>query len=972
MHKEPCLHGRHEHCCNCNLCGRFNVPGCAPPISNICIPPVGESATFRQVQRLECKVNECVNATNGTLAKAQATLKAIQRCATMDGAFYGPDNVWTEQGYDEGSGSVFYITHVKPTKASGPIKMELHLAYGDTTNSKRAQDIFDVSEFELANVAFPAVPYNTDVGYYGKAVWRKGPIMSTEEDNLFTVGFTESGRMRYYANAIDQDQLRRDRIENAMGCYAVLVLNGEITDVSLRNRHANYQTAAPRVCMGQNGETKEIIFLSCGDYDTNGMTTAACANILRQYGCTIAVETCSGKSVSAADKGEILFPPSDAEIPVTHAYWFVTKKRTYCRDFTWEVALLALRVGKASWQGYLNSLAIKNLTILVNDAIMKVQELEDRVYAVEILVAELEARVKAIEDWQSGIEGDISDLLARLLKEIQDRIDGDDALRLQIEMEIADREAAVADLQAKLDQEVLDRIAGDAALRTDLNTEIQARIDGDADLLARIQQEISDRQAAVADLQSQIDAHTTLISNLRADLTALQTLVNDNYNSLLLLIQQNTTKINELEQRQAALETQMAALDATVTQILETITQIEVSLENLKQLYDNLLQRVIALETYQYGYSRTNSLIDGGTYDFTYTLMTTDDWALLLSREQEAQDAAIVAAQTGINDLENYEYVYTRDNSIIDGGTYTFTYKLMETEDWALLVSREQAAQDDMLNDHEARIDALENSGGGGADPRVDELIAYNWEYDRPAALFPPGSFYEKYQYFGIPSPGESPGQAQFSRIAIEQNEQDNQISDNKTLSENNAIQIGVHETQISNHETRISVLENATPPVLVAQELLNIVANAWLDINSGATGNANWTIAITKFGNVCTVRWQITNIALPQTTSTTAVIVPCLNLGSTESIVPVDVANRIKPITSNNWGSTVEFFNYDTNQRYALWPTGSDGTNGGTLLLKTNQAAMQVVFAAPPISGPSNSTLSWNGSVISFTYLCR
>lgn len=576
-----CDRFRHSHCNMCGLCGfiyphhkehcHHNHHNHYKPISHVNLPACGEPSMWKAIQTLQCAVNGCIDQTNGVMKNANETLCAIKKCSQENGAYYNDREIWTEQGYDTGASSTYTIIHKKATTCDGsPIKMELKLAYDNTTNSRLKQDAFVASEAELANLMVPAIPVDDTKGWYGHAVWNGAPIASDCCTNLYTVGFTRSGVMKYYDNAVDPKQLRKDCIENAMGCSGVLVVGGDIAPIDMRNQIPDYDKNVARVCMGQNFETHETIFLVCGDYDTNGLSSATCAAILKSYGCDLAVELCEGDDACALDKGEMLFVPSTASVPKVYAYWYVTKKRTYCSDFTLEVAVLMQKYGQAIWAGELNSLSIKDIWEQIKVLFDRTNVHEADIDLLKKKVALLEQRVQALEDYSADLQDQINQIVNDLGDVAADLAAKYLELKAMIEKEISDRILAIQDLQLKidavkrdLDNEVLDRIAGDKVLQ---------------DQIDLMKLEISD--------------HKDRIIALEAGLQSLKNTVTSNYNTLKLLVDALRDDVGDLQARQIQLESQMTALDAALTAYIIELSDLEVALNNLKETVLNLASDV--------------------------------------------------------------------------------------------------------------------------------------------------------------------------------------------------------------------------------------------------------------------------------------------------------------------------------------------------------------------------------------------
>ena len=452
---------------NCNFPDfpQFCPPPPPPPPCEPQVPSVVEGQSLYQaVNNLTNRVNLCIQNYNDVMANCYATLRNMEKAAEANGSYYGPCEVWTEEGYSAEQGSTYTLIHKACVDRRGePIRMQLHLAYGNTTNSQIEQSIFSASKITLADKMVVAQPKGAN-GWYGHAIWHGAPIAAASEPTLYTVGFTRRGTMRVYSNAVSQDQLLNDTIENAMGCSGVLIQNGQITDESYQ---ANIPAAAAqtaRVVMGQNMDTQEVIILCCGSYDNvqhKGMTSKACAEILLNYGCDIAVELCEDISAGAVDKGSMIFPPMNNSVPTAYCYWYITRACLYKNDYQKELAILMQNYGETLWGIY--------------------------------------------ESTQK-----INDLSNRLDKEIQDRIEGDSALNEALQAEIERAQAEEARLQGLIEQ-----------INTQI-TQINQTISEIQSDISDINGEITDIKGDITSINEQILQLSNRLTALTASVTALQ------------------------------------------------------------------------------------------------------------------------------------------------------------------------------------------------------------------------------------------------------------------------------------------------------------------------------------------------------------------------------------------------------------------------------------------------------------------
>ena len=565
-------------------------PCCPPPPPMPPVPSVVSGMDlYEAMNRLSDRVNVCVHNYNQVMAENYKALRNMQRAAEENGAYYGPGEVWVEEGYYPDESATYHIVHKACVDRRGePIRMQLHLAYGNTTNSKIEQNIFSASKVEYADKIMVAIPKG-EHGWYGKALWHGCPMPSADEPTLWTVGFTKAGVMRVYGNSVSVDQMLRDTVEDAMGVSGVLVMDGKVTDDSYRQYIPNAEQQTSRVCMGQNMATREVVILTVGnenDVNKKGLTSKACAEILRQYGCDIAVELCEGVGSGAMDKGSLMYVPDDTEEPTAYAYWFISRKCFYKNDYERELAELVQNYGACIWGGFLNKKAIAQVKAELEEEIQRAKDAEQQLQ--ENIDAEATAREEADTQLQANIDA-----------EAKAREDADKVLQGNIDKEAKAREDADKVLQGNIDKEALARQNADAALQENINKEAQARQAADTVLQGNIDKEAEARKAADTALGQRIDGLNTRLTTAEAEIV----------------------KINQLL---AVLQQQMTSLDATVTELAKTIADIETSLNNLKQTVLTLVSRVDELST------TVNNIISGAQ-DLPYVKRAGDTMTGFLS-----------------------------------------------------------------------------------------------------------------------------------------------------------------------------------------------------------------------------------------------------------------------------------------------------------------------------------------------------
>jgi hypothetical protein len=583
---------------------------------------------YEAVNNLTDRVNVCIHNYNAVMAESYKTLHNLQQAAQENGAYYGPDEVWVEEGYYANESSTYHLVHKACVDRRGePIRMQLHLAYGNTTNSKIEQGIFNASKVEFADKMLVAIP-KTENGWYGKAIWHGAPIQSAEEPTLYTVGFTRAGVMRVYNNGVSVDQMLRDTIENAMGCSGVLIQNGQVTDDIYRANIPNAGQQTSRVCIGQNLDTREVIMLTVGnenDVNRKGLTSKACAEILLGQGCDIAVELCEGVGSGAMDKGSLMYVP-DEQQPNAYAFWFISRKCFYKTDYERELAELIQNYGACIWGGFLNK---KNIESVKNDldaeiarAVAAENALGERVTEEvtrakseeQRIEGKVDAEIQRAKDAEAELQESINDetlrakaeeqrIDAKVDAEVKRATDAEEELGVRIDGEVArakgeeqridgkvDAEsarakAAEASLQSALDKEVHDRTNADSTLHQEILTEQGERTAADTVLQNNINSEASTRATEDGKLQASIDAEvaarTSEDAKIRAELGG-------KIEALTSRVTQCETDIHQLDSLTSQMQQQMSGLDKSVSDMLVTVSKLETAMENVKQTVLNM------------------------------------------------------------------------------------------------------------------------------------------------------------------------------------------------------------------------------------------------------------------------------------------------------------------------------------------------------------------------------------------------
>ena len=622
------------------------IPGdyCCPPVP--AMPPVpsvveGESL-YEAVNNCIDRVNVCMDTYNSVMAECYKTLANLQRAAEENGAYYGPADVWTEEGYDADSSAKYFIIHKRHVDRRGqPIFMELGLAYDNATNSKIEQSIFSASKVKYADKIVVAQP-KTEKGWYGKAIWHGAPIQADPAANLWTVGFTKGGFMRVYSNGTGVDTMLADTVFNAMGCSGVLIQDGALTSEMYYNQIPDYNKQSSRVIMGQNIATGEVMILVTGhenDVNAKGMTSTAAAEILRQRGVTLAVELCEGESAGACDKGQLMFTPENDTVPTAYCFWYITRRRFYKNDYERELAELMQNYGQCIWEGYLNGEKIQDIADDLAAEIDRAQNAENN----------LDAAIKAEQARAEAAEGQLNTKIeaettraeaaekaldAKITAETERATAAEANLQEQITNEVNRATAAEADLQEQITEEVTrakareDEIAGDLAdevnratleenrLNGLITTETQRAKDAEATLQTNIDNEQQAREDADTALGARIDS---LSSDVTQQISDFKTEVNGKLDSM-------ESTINQMQTTVDSLKTQVDNLSQNVTNLSGAVSTMQNTVNTLQQNFTSLTEAVAGindeLDKIQSGdldlpYLKRGGDTGTGTFNFT-------------------------------------------------------------------------------------------------------------------------------------------------------------------------------------------------------------------------------------------------------------------------------------------------------------------------------------------------------------------
>lgn len=676
------------------------IPGdyCRPPVP--AMPPVpsvveGESL-YEAVNNCIDRVNVCMDTYNSVMAECYKTLGNLQRAAEENGAYYGPADVWTEEGYDADSSAKYFIIHKRHVDRRGqPIFMELGLAYDNATNSKIEQSIFSASKVKYADKIVVAQP-KTEKGWYGKAIWHGAPIQADPAANLWTVGFTKGGYMRVYSNGTGVDTMLADTVFNAMGCSGVLIQDGALTSEMYYNQIPDYNKQTSRVIMGQNISTGEVMILVTGhenDVNAKGMTSTAAAEILRQRGVTLAVELCEGESAGACDKGQLMFTPENDTVPTAYCFWYITRRRFYKNDYERELAELTQNYGQSIWQGYLNGEAIQSTAKDLAAEIERAQNAENNLDAaikaetaraqaaesqldtkIEAETSRAEAAEKALDDKitaeteratteearldakidaeterATGVE---ADLQQQITNEVNRATEAENTLDGKITAETNRAQAREDELDEKIQDETNRATLEEGKLNTKIDTEAQRAKDAEAVLQTNINNEQQTRQDADTALGARIDS---LSSDVTQQINNFKTEVNQKIDDIESNVNNLKTTVDSLGEQVTQLGNNVTTLSGTVNQIQQTINTLQENYTSLSSAVSDLNDQIDKMQSGELDLPYLKRGGDTGTGTFNFTGATvnvaapTDDANAATKKYVDDADkvnAAAIATET--------------------------------------------------------------------------------------------------------------------------------------------------------------------------------------------------------------------------------------------------------------------------------------------------------------------------------------
>lgn len=445
--------------------------------------------------------------------RTEALIRDINQAGLRNGPYYGDDVIERLPGYDEVSKCHYTLYKIHHCDKQGtPVRFDLHLAYGNTTNPGVREPARHASEMELAQIMVPAIG---DVSkWYGKVFYDRMPLPSDETKSLFTYGFTRNGKLKVYRDTyleVNPDQFRRDSIVFAMGCDGIVIKDGVIVKGDQSSGVSNVCDSVARIILGQNHNSKETYILAVGGWgeDFPGMTLEQACNVMLGYGVNIAIQLISGDAALCMDKGALTFPVADDTIPESVAYLYISKKAHFNSELQFSLA----------W-----------VTQMMNQ------------FNATLTTA------------QMGMQ----DAMSKLADEAEERANGDALLRGRLDAEQRAREDAISEVQDDLRQEQEERAASDQNLLGDISEERAARAEGDKTLLDSLNNETTNRLEGDAklssDLASEVERAKAKESEISGQISSERTRATDKENELHDAI---VNEVNRATQSEQAINTSL-------------------------------------------------------------------------------------------------------------------------------------------------------------------------------------------------------------------------------------------------------------------------------------------------------------------------------------------------------------------------------------------------------------------------------
>ena len=399
-------------------CGCGPWPYMSPPSPVLSVPG---NSLYDSMMHLNQKVDTCIRAYNDVIARGYETLRNMEGANEAQGSFYNNKEITPISGYSPTDSSAYQLYKKQVLDCEGqPIRMEFRYGYDNVTNNGVKEGIFDAGRMVDADIIFPCQPDGDKVT--GILYFKGKPVEGQVDPGFqhgFTVGFSRAGVMRVYPNTTDPHQLFLDEIENSAGCAGVLILEGKKVSAEMIEAIPDSAETRQRVCIGQNGYTREVYILTCKDEDTVpgqvGLTSDECANILLERGCTIAVEIAENNTGVLVNKGQLYQGSLDLSALDFNGFWYISKRCRYRNDYQSELADLYYDFGESLNNFRLQTSELKNIYDQLN------QETQDRIEADNALSQRIDALVLEIQRVEQELKQYTDTQIAELTTKLQNK-----------------------------------------------------------------------------------------------------------------------------------------------------------------------------------------------------------------------------------------------------------------------------------------------------------------------------------------------------------------------------------------------------------------------------------------------------------------------------------------------------------------------------------------------------------------------
>ncbi len=629
QYRGPCDHHPEPGCWTgcafmdkCDLCHNFHgwndrpTGHCNPPPMNFCPPkpplPIPGESPMECANRLYAEISATMKQCGELNAKTEHMLHDLHEYGLRNGAYWGPDVVRVENGYNAEDSSPYTVVRIRDKDHYGcHVQVKMHLAYSNTTNSGIKEKITDASLYELAQIMVPATASET--GWTGYVSYMGAPLPSDKSVPAFTYGFTRSGHLKVYSDTFlnaNPDALKRDTIVDSMGCLGVLIKDGKATTGGDTALITDYGEKAARVILGQNYYTHETMFLIVGNWGEGypGMTAEHCVEVLKGYGCSCAVQICSGNGVAALNQGAQLVPPYNNTVPEGVAMLYISKKDSFKNEIQTNLAYLTQLMNQLKFRAGLTDGQIADLLEKLN------QEIEDRQNGDGNLQAGLEAEIRDREQAVTELQSELNALTEKFTQldteldaEVQRATTRENELDAAVKNETKRAEGAEGKIQQELDTEKSraegeeERIQGELdAFKEEIGTKVNTVESSLNETIKKIDDEIKRSTEQDKEHTEQLQTLKETLDKVKHDVAAHYETFSSQIETLDQFYHALQADVDEIKHVLATYQTQLTALDSALAEVLTALANVETAFNSLKELIAQLSDlpgRVTGLET---------------------------------------------------------------------------------------------------------------------------------------------------------------------------------------------------------------------------------------------------------------------------------------------------------------------------------------------------------------------------------------